>query len=97
MDGEMQPQLALNSRYREEHYPFSTLRGDANVLILPDLNAASISTRLATALTGSSLVGPILVGLDKPVATLPQGCELDEIVNLTAFVAIRGGAELTRG
>ncbi len=97
LDGEMQPQMALNGRYRDEHYPFSSLRGDANVLILPDLDAASISTRLATALTGSSLVGPILVGLDKPVAALPQGSTVDEIVNLTAFVALRGGAGLTWG
>jgi len=97
LDGEMQPQLALNSRYREEHYPFSCLRGDANVLILPDLDAASISTRMITALTGASMVGPVLVGLDRPVAALPQGCDVDEIVNLTAFVAIRGGAELTWG
>ena len=97
LDGEMQPHMALNTRYREEHYPFSSLGGDANVLIFPDLDAASISTRLASALTGSSLVGPILVGLDRPVAALPQGCDVDEIVNLTAFVAMRGRAELTRG
>jgi len=97
IDGEMQPQLALNSSYREEHYPFSTLRGDANVLILPNLDAASISTRLVTELTDSSLVGPILVGLGKPIAALPQGCSVDEIVNLTSFVAIRGGVDLTQG
>jgi malate dehydrogenase (oxaloacetate-decarboxylating)(NADP+) len=95
LDGEMQPNLALDSRYREEHYPFSALRGPANVLVFPDLDAASISSRLATSLTGRSLVGPILLGLEKPVAALPQGCNVDEIVNLTAFAAIRGGADLT--
>ena len=77
--------------------PGSTQKVRYPSCIAPDLDAASISTRLATALTGSSLVGPILVGLDKPVAALPQGCDIDEMVNLTAFVAIRGGVELTLG
>ena len=94
LDGEMQPHLALDGRYREEHYPFCAFTGSANVLIFPDLDAASISSRLASSLTGISLVGPVLLGLEKPVAALPQGCNEDEIVNLTAFAAIRGGADL---
>ncbi len=87
LDGEMQPNLALDPGYREQYYPFSELAGDANVLVFPDLHSAAIAYRLTAALLGQSAMGPIVMGLNGPVAALPDGSGVDEIVNLTAFVA----------
>jgi len=88
LDGEMQPNLALDSAYRQRYYPFSELAGDANVLVFPDLHSAAIAYRLASALLRQPAMGPIVMGLQRPIAALPDGSGVDEIVNLTAFVAV---------
>ncbi len=92
LDGEMQPQLALDHDFREQHYPFCELRGDANVLIFPDLNSANISYRLAQTTTRQVPIGPIILGLNNPVAALPRGCDVDDIANLTALMWTGGHA-----
>ena len=65
-DGEMQPDVALNPIYKEI-YPFSKIVGNANILIMPALHSAAISTKLMKSFGGAKLIGPLLVGLDQPI------------------------------
>lgn len=68
-----------------EDYPFSTLRGGANVLIFPDLNSSNIAYKLMMRIGGAEAIGPILVGMSKPVHVLQRGAEVEEIVNMAAI------------
>ncbi|GIS05546.1 MAG: hypothetical protein CM15mP109_03020 [Candidatus Dadabacteria bacterium] len=70
-----------------ELYPFCRLSGPANVLIMPAIHSASISTKLLQELGGSNLVGPMLVGLSKPIQIIPTGSRVSEIINLAAIAA----------
>ena len=69
-DGEMAADVALNMELREA-YPFCRLSGPANVLIMPAFHSASISTKMLQELGGATVIGPILVGLDRPVQIVP--------------------------
>jgi malate dehydrogenase (oxaloacetate-decarboxylating)(NADP+) len=68
-------------------YPFCRLSGPANVLIMPGLHSAHASTRLMHELGGGTVIGPILIGLSKPVQILPQGATVNDIVNMAAMAA----------
>ena len=68
-------------------YPFCRLTGPANVLIMPAFHSASISTKMLQELGGSTVIGPLLVGLDKPVQILPIGAKDSDIVNMAAIAA----------
>jgi malate dehydrogenase (oxaloacetate-decarboxylating)(NADP+) len=68
-------------------YPFCRLSGPATVLIMPALAAASISTKLLQQLGGSTVLGPMLVGLDKPVQIVPMGARDSDIVNMAAIAS----------
>jgi malate dehydrogenase (oxaloacetate-decarboxylating)(NADP+) len=95
IDGEMQVDSALVEEERMRRYPFSKLGGDANVLIFPDLNAANIAYKLVWRLGGAEVVGPILLGMNKPVNVLQQDASVEEIVNLAAVTALKArNAEL---
>jgi len=85
-DGEMAADVALNPKAMEL-YPFCRLSGPANVLIMPAIHSASISTKLLQELGGSNLVGPMLVGLSKPIQIIPTGSRVSEIINLAAIAA----------
>ena len=85
-DGEMTADIALD-RNMKALYPFSRLTEPANVLIMPAIHSASISTKLVQALGGATLVGPIIVGLEKPVQIAPLGGSVNEIVNMAALAA----------
>ena len=65
-DGEMQPDVALNPIYKEI-YPFSKIVGNANVLIMPALHSAAISTKLMKVFGGGKNIGPLLIGLGQPI------------------------------
>ena len=65
-DGEMQPDVALNPQYKDI-YPFSKIVGNANILIMPALHSAAISTKLMKSFGGAKLIGPLLIGLDLPI------------------------------
>ena len=67
-------------RMLEETYPFSALKGGANVLIFPDLNSANIAYKLLSKIGGGETLGPILMGMSKPVHLLSRGAEVEEIV-----------------
>jgi malate dehydrogenase (oxaloacetate-decarboxylating)(NADP+) len=95
IEGEMQVDAALLTDERELRYPFSSLSGDANVLVFPDLDAANIAYKLLWRLGGAEVVGPILLGMNKPVNVLQQDSAVHEIVNLAAVTAARAqGGEL---
>jgi malate dehydrogenase (oxaloacetate-decarboxylating)(NADP+) len=90
-DGEMAADVALNSDLMAA-YPFCRLSGPANVLVMPAFHAASISTKMLQELGGSTIMGPLLVGLDKPVQIVSLGARDSEILNMAALAAYNLGA-----
>jgi len=89
VDGEMQANMAFNTNLREELFPFSALKGEPNILIFPDLNAANIAYKLFMRLAEVDTVGPILVGLNKSAHIIERGCDSDAIFNLTTLAALK--------
>jgi malate dehydrogenase (oxaloacetate-decarboxylating)(NADP+) len=85
-DGEMAADVALNADLMAA-YPFCRLSGPANVLIMPAFHSASISTKMMQELGGATVIGPILVGLDKPVQIVSLSANDSEIVNMAALAA----------
>jgi malate dehydrogenase (oxaloacetate-decarboxylating)(NADP+) len=92
VDGEMMADAAVVPEILEKIYPFSTLRGGANLLVCPDLQSANIATKLLTRLGNADTVGPIILGIRKPVYLLIPGEEVADIVNVTAM-AVRDAQE----
>ena len=76
---------ALDERIRATNYPFSTLTGSANLLILPTLDAANIAFNLLKTATSSATIGPILLGSAKPIHILTPSATARRIVNMTAI------------
>jgi malate dehydrogenase (oxaloacetate-decarboxylating)(NADP+) len=89
-DGEMAADVALNPRLMQQ-YPFCRLSGPANVLIMPAFHSASISTRMLQELGGSTVIGPLLVGLNKPVQIVSLNAKDSDIVNMAAIAAYSAG------
>jgi malate dehydrogenase (oxaloacetate-decarboxylating)(NADP+) len=85
-DGEMAVDVALDPEVMKL-YPFCRLSGPANVLVMPGLHAANIGAKLLQKLGGSTVIGPLLIGLDKPAQIAPLGTTLSELVNLAALTA----------
>ncbi len=88
VDGEMMADVAVSAELLEKHYPFSPLKGGANVLIFPDLTSANIAYKLLLKLGGGTTLGPILMGMAKPVHVLPRDVEVEEIVNVAAIAVV---------
>jgi malate dehydrogenase (oxaloacetate-decarboxylating)(NADP+) len=84
IDGEMQADVALNPVLRSE-WSFSDLKGAANVLIFPNLGAGNIAYKLLTSFGGAEAVGPILLGMNKPVTVLQRNSDVDTIVSMAAI------------
>ena len=89
-DGEMAADVALNPEIQAA-YPFCRLTGPANVLVMPAFHSASISTKLLQELGGSTVIGPILVGLDRPVQIVPLGAKDTNLVNMAALAGFNVG------
>src|SRR5947199_2508776 len=87
-DGEMQADAAVVERILTRTYPFSRLRGAANVLIFPNLDAANISYKLLSRVGGAEAIGPILVGMAQPVHVLQRGSDVNDIVNMAVIAAV---------
>ena len=85
-DGEMQPDVALNPIYKDV-YPFSKIVGNANILIMPALHSAAISTKLMKVFGGGKLIGPLLIGLGSPIEVAPLRASTSEILNLASIAA----------
>jgi malate dehydrogenase (oxaloacetate-decarboxylating)(NADP+) len=90
-EGEMPPELALDPDARGA-YPFMRLTGHANVLVMPAIHSASISTRLVQSLGGARVIGPLLVGLEKSVQIVSLGASVSEIITAATFAAYDEGA-----
>jgi malate dehydrogenase (oxaloacetate-decarboxylating)(NADP+) len=88
IDGEMQADTAVTPELIEKEFPFSTLKGGANVLIFPSLNSANIAYKLMGRIGEAELIGPILMGMAKPVHVLQHGAEVTDIVNMVAVCAV---------
>ena len=85
-DGEMQPDVALNPIYQET-YPFSKIVGKANILIMPALHSAAISTKMMKVFGGAKLIGPLLIGLGLPIEVAPLRSSTSDILNLASVAA----------
>ncbi len=85
-DGEMQPDVALNPKYKET-YPFSKIVGNANILIMPALHSAAISTKLMRTIGGAKTIGPLLIGLGLPIEIAPLRSSPNDILNLASVAA----------
>jgi malate dehydrogenase (oxaloacetate-decarboxylating)(NADP+) len=89
-DGEMAADVALDRELMAQ-YPFSRLTGPANVLVMPAFHSASISTKMLQQLGGAMVMGPLVVGLDKPVQIVSLGATDNDIVNMAALAAYNIG------
>ncbi|MGA2299954.1 MAG: NADP-dependent malic enzyme [Candidatus Acidiferrum sp.] len=88
IDGEMMSDTAVVPEIIAETYPFSSLHGGANVLVFPDLNSANTCYKLLARIGGAETIGPILMGMSKPVHVLQRGAEVEEIVNIAAIAVV---------
>ena len=85
IDGEMMADTAVVPEILQEEYPFSSLKGGANVLVFPDLGSANVAYKLMLRIGGAEALGPILMGLRKPVHVLQRGASVEEIVSVAAI------------
>jgi malate dehydrogenase (oxaloacetate-decarboxylating)(NADP+) len=89
VDGEIQMDIATQKEIRVPEFPFSTLQEDANVFVFPNLDAANIAYQMIESIGGAEVIGPVLLGMHKPVNILQMGCSVQSIVNLAATTALR--------
>jgi len=94
VDGEMQADTAVISQILDKDYPFSVLKGKANVLIFPDLNSGNIAYKLMARIGEASVIGPVLMGMRKPVHVLQRGATVDDIINMTAIAVLEANYKL---
>jgi malate dehydrogenase (oxaloacetate-decarboxylating)(NADP+) len=85
-DGDMQPDVALNLEYKEL-YPFSSIVGNANILIMPGQHSAAISYKMMKSLGDTKVIGPLLIGLGQPIEIAPLRSSTSEIINLASVAA----------
>ena len=89
IDGEMQAHLAFDTALLKENHPFSTLvDGPANTLIFPNLSSSNIAYNLVRAVAGIEIIGPIIMGLKKPIHVLQLGASVREIVDMVAIAVV---------
>jgi malate dehydrogenase (oxaloacetate-decarboxylating)(NADP+) len=88
IDGEMQADTAVVPEIIETTYPFSSLKGGANVLVFPSLEAGNVAYKLLARIGGAEAIGPILMGLSKPVHVLQREAEVNDIVNVAAIAVV---------
>ncbi len=88
IDGEMQADTATVTEILTSEFSFSTLKHSANVLIFPDLNSANIAYKLMARIGEAEVIGPVLMGMAKPVHVLQRGAEVTDIIHMTAICAV---------
>jgi len=97
IDGEMMADTAVTPGILEETYPFSKLKGSANVLVFSDLTSANTCYKLLARIGGAETIGPILMGMSKPVHVLQRGAEVEEIVNIASIAVVDAQETEVRG
>jgi malate dehydrogenase (oxaloacetate-decarboxylating)(NADP+) len=95
VDGEMQADTAVTPALAQSLFPWSALKGDANVLVFPDLTSANIAYKLLYRLGGAQAIGPILIGMKRPVHVLHQSSEVADVINVAA-IAVADAQEESR-
>lgn len=94
IDGEMMADTAVVPEILEKEYPFNSLKGLPNILVFPSLESANTSYKLCARLGGASAVGPMLIGMARPINAIPQGATETDVVNMTAITVVEAqGAE----
>jgi malate dehydrogenase (oxaloacetate-decarboxylating)(NADP+) len=88
VDGEMQADTAVVPEILKDTYGFSSLKGKANVLIFPNLDAGNITYKLMERVAGAKAIGPILTGTSKAIHVLQRNCDVEDIVNTTSLAVI---------
>jgi len=88
IDGEMQADTAVDALKLRQIYPFANLQGPANVLVFSRLSAANAAYKLLDKLGGADVIGPVLLGMAKPVHVLQRGCSVQDIINLATIAAV---------
>jgi malate dehydrogenase (oxaloacetate-decarboxylating)(NADP+) len=88
IDGEMMADAALDPEICKEQFPHSVIQGNANVLIFPDMASGNIAYKLMQKIGRADAIGPILMGMQKPVNILNYYSTVTDIVNLTAITAV---------
>lgn len=88
VDGEMQADTAVLPEIREKRFPFSTLQGKSNVLIFPSLEAGNIAYKLMARIGQATVIGPVLLGMKKPIHVLQTGATVEDIINMTAIAVV---------
>jgi len=88
VDGELQFDAAIIDSIGKKKAPGSTVAGNANVLVFPDLNSGNIGYKIAQRLGAAEAVGPMVQGLNKPFFDLSRGCSVDDIVNTASIAAL---------
>jgi malate dehydrogenase (oxaloacetate-decarboxylating)(NADP+) len=88
IDGEMQADTAVVPELLEKTFPFTDIKGGANVLVFPNLDAANIAYKLMARIGQATVIGPILMGMKKPVHILQRGATVDDIINMTSIAVV---------
>ncbi len=96
VEGEMQMDTAVMPDYIKKYFPFSSLQEPANVFVFPDLNAANICYKMAQRIGGLMAVGPILMGLSRPLHVLHTTLDVNEIVDMTAIAVVDAQTKLRK-
>ncbi len=97
IDGPVQPDVAFNPDILAESYPFANIKRRPNLLIFPNLDAANISLRLVRHMSSAHSIGPLIVGLAKPIHMLPKGGEVENIINMAAITSVDAQSLMENG
>src|SRR5262249_23919159 len=96
IDGEMQPEIALDPEKRKAQVPFSKLTRAANTMVFPSLASGNAAYQMMKMFGSATPVGPILLGVTKPVAAMQNDATVEEIVNMTAYVVLKAQQQQRR-
>jgi malate dehydrogenase (oxaloacetate-decarboxylating)(NADP+) len=89
IDGDIQANVAFNTEIQQESFPFSALSKEgANTIVFPNLESGNIAYKLLTEIGGAEAIGPVLLGMKKPVHVLQLGSSIREIINMAAIAVV---------